>query len=354
MALLVTGGAGFIGSAVVRHLLEVADEPIIAVDKMTYAAHPATLAPLANHLRFRLETVDICDGPALKHLFEAYDPNGVFHLAAETHVDRSIDSPFPFVQTNVMGTCTLLQASFEHWRKLKGTRQSNFRFLHVSTDEVYGSLGDGAPSSEDSRYQPNSPYAASKAAADHLVRAWQRTYGLPTLITNCSNNYGPYQFPEKLIPLMIINALNEKPLPVYGDGRNIRDWLYVEDHAAALWHVFRFGRIGECYNIGGNCERNNLELIQELCTILDSRMPVKRGGSHAERITFVTDRPGHDFRYALNCSKLKKELGWEAQQDLSAGLVKTVEWYLANRNWWQAIQQQTYCGERLGLMAFES
>ncbi len=351
MTLLVTGGAGFIGSALVRHLLKASDEPIIVIDKMTYAAHPASLAALAGQSRLRLEKVDICDAAGLARLFELYDPDGVFHLAAETHVDRSIDGPFPFVQTNVTGTCTLLQAAVEHWRKLKGSRQGNFRFLHVSTDEVYGSLGETELFSESSPYRPNSPYAASKAASDHFARAWQRTYSLPVLITNCSNNYGPYQFPEKLIPLMIISALNGQPLPVYGEGKNIRDWIYVEDHAAALWQAFRHGRVGECYNIGGLCERSNLELVRELCAILDQRVPKTNGASHADRITFVTDRPGHDFRYALDCSKMKTELGWEPQENLSSGLVKTVDWYLANRNWWRAIQEQTYKGERLGLIA---
>ena len=348
MALLVTGGAGFIGSALVRQLLASSDYPIVVVDKMTYAAHPATLAALEGHPRFRFEKADICDSATLARIFRRHNPDGVFHLAAETHVDRSIDGPFPFVQTNVMGTCMLLNAAVEHWRRLKGSRQSDFRFLHVSTDEVYGSLGETGLFSESAPYLPNSPYAASKAASDHFVRAWQRTYGLPIIITNCSNNYGPYQFPEKLIPLMIVNALNRQPLPVYGEGKNVRDWIYDEDHVAALWEVFRRGRVGECYNIGGFSERSNLELVRELCAILDQRVPERNGASHADRITFVTDRPGHDFRYALDCSKMKAELAWEPRESLSSGLVKTVDWYLEHQPWVQRVLDGSYRMERLG------
>ncbi len=351
MKLLVTGGAGFIGSALVRLLLAETDATVINIDKMTYAAHPETLADFAGHPRYLHAKVDICDADAIAELFERHDPDGVFHLAAESHVDRSIDGPAPFLETNVLGTYTMLQQALEHWRGLDVERRHRFRFLHVSTDEVYGSLGETGLFTESSRYRPNSPYAASKAAADHVVRAWHQTYGLPVVVTNCSNNYGPYQFPEKLIPLMVTNAVRGKPLPIYGCGANIRDWLYVEDHVRGIWTVFQHGHLGECYNIGGDCERSNLELVRELCTILDEMLPDSRHRPHADLITFVEDRPGHDFRYALDTTKIASELDWKPRESLDSGLRRTVRWYLDNPAWWQGIQEKAYRGERLGLGA---
>ena len=351
MKLFVTGGAGFIGSALVRLLLAETDTTIVNIDKMTYAAHPKTLEAFRGNSRHVHAKVDIRDDAAVEDLFAAHYPDGIVHLAAESHVDRSIDSPAPFLETNVLGTCTLLQHALEHWRRLDGARRERFRFLHVSSDEVYGSLGEAGQFTEASPYRPNSPYAASKASSDHLARAWHRTYGLPVVITNCTNNYGPYQFPEKLIPLMVTNAVRGKALPVYGRGDNVRDWLFVEDHVRGVWTAFQHGRPGECYNIGGNCERRNLDLVRQLCAILDDMLAGSRHRPHADLITFVADRPGHDFRYVLDTSKIRGELGWAPRETLESGLAKTVKWYLDNRSWWQTLHEKTYDGERLGLDA---
>jgi dTDP-glucose 4,6-dehydratase len=344
----ITGGAGFIGSALIRHLHATTGASLVNVDRLTYAANLASLDMLAQSPRYRLETVDICDGPAIRGLFETYRPGGVFHLAAESHVDRSIDGPAAFIETNIVGTFSLLQEALRYWRGLDEAGRKAFRFLHVSTDEVYGSLGPEGHFVETTPYQPNSPYSASKAASDHLVRAWHETYGLPTLVTNCSNNYGPYHFPEKLIPHMVINALHGRPLPVYGDGSNIRDWLFVEDHARALALVLARGRIGETYNIGGRNERTNLTVVRTICDLLDRHAP-NGTGSHHDLIRFVTDRPGHDKRYAIDATKLESELGWRAEETFETGIEKTVGWYLANRPWWQAILERGYAAERVGL-----
>ncbi len=349
MKLLVTGGAGFIGSAVIRLLLRETDVSIVNVDKMTYAASPAALAEVAGNPRYALEVVDICDGPAMRRIFERYEPDAIMHLAAETHVDRSIDSPAAFIQTNLIGTYTLLDTALAYWRGLSPERQKAFRFHHVSTDEVYGTLGAEGLFMETTPYQPNSPYSASKAGSDHLVRAWHHTYGLPVVTTNCSNNYGPFQFPEKLIPLMTINGLLHRPLPVYGQGLNVRDWLYVEDHAHALWTVLNHGRLGETYNVGGNNEKRNIDIVHTICDILDQLVPSERGIRRRELITYVEDRPGHDLRYAIDASKLRDELGWEPQEDSESGFHKTVSWYVQNRAWWEDILSTTYAGNRLGL-----
>lgn len=351
MKLLITGGAGFIGSAVIRLLVRETDTSIVNVDKMTYAASPAALAEVAGSPRYALEKVDICDGPALQKVFERYQPDAVMHLAAETHVDRSIDNPAAFIQTNLVGTYTLLEVATAHWRGLSPERQKSFRFHHVSTDEVYGTLGEEGYFTETTPYQPNSPYSASKAGSDHLVRAWHHTFGLPVVTTNCSNNYGPFQFPEKLIPLMVINGLLHRPLPVYGQGTNVRDWLYVEDHARALWTVLQRGRLGETYNVGGNNEKRNIDVVHTICDVLDQLTPSPRGIRRRELINFVQDRPGHDLRYAIDASKLKDELGWEPQEDSESGFRKTVAWYVENRGWWEDILNTTYAGDRLGLKA---
>lgn len=349
MRILVTGGAGFIGSAVTRWIIENTPHHVLVFDKLTYAGNLASLAPVARDPRYAFRKADICDADAVKSAFADFDPDVVMHLAAESHVDRSIDGPGEFIQTNVVGTFALLQAALGHWRALPAERRSNFRFHHISTDEVYGSLGDFGLFSEDSRYQPNSPYAASKASSDHLVRAWHETYGLPTLVTNCSNNYGPYHFPEKLIPLTIINALEGNALPVYGRGENVRDWLFVEDHAEALLLAALTGVPGATYNIGGNNERRNIEIVESICDLVDELAPSKARGPCRGLITFVADRPGHDQRYAIDASRIKGELGWRPRHVLEHGLRKTVEWYLANRPWWEAIRAGTYRGERLGL-----
>lgn len=349
MKLLVTGGAGFIGSAVIRLLIRETDVSIVNVDKMTYAASPAALAEVASSSRYALERIDICDGPALQRVFETYQPDAIMHLAAETHVDRSIDSPAAFIQTNLVGTYTLLATALAYWRGLSPEGQKAFRFHHVSTDEVYGTLGAEGYFTETTPYQPNSPYSASKAGSDHLVRAWYHTYGMPVVTTNCSNNYGPFQFPEKLIPLMTINGLLHRPLPVYGQGLNVRDWLYVEDHARALWTILNRGRLGETYNVGGNNEKRNIDIVHTICDILDEMMPSERGIRRRELITYVEDRPGHDLRYAIDASKLRDELGWEPQEDSDSGFYKTVAWYVQNRTWWADILNTTYAGNRLGL-----
>ena len=346
MKILVTGGCGFIGSAVVRRALALGHD-VVNVDKLTYAASTTNIPDADDIPAYALEVVDICDRAALDRVFAEHRPEVVMHLAAESHVDRSIDGPGDFIETNVTGTFTMLEAARAFWTGLDAAPKSAFRFHHISTDEVYGTLGETGKFTETTPYDPNSPYSASKAASDHLVRAWGETYGLPVVVTNCSNNYGPFHFPEKLIPLIILNALTGKPLPVYGKGENVRDWLYVEDHAEALILVATTGRLGETYNIGGDAEAQNIEIVRKICAILDDRRP--EGAPHADLITFVADRPGHDFRYAIDASKIKAELGWTPSVTLDEGLAKTVDWYLTHENWWRAIQQRGYQQSRLGL-----
>ena len=348
LTIFVTGGAGFIGSAVVRHLLDDTDAFVVNIDKLTYASNLSSIPQAAGNSRYAFAKVDICDGPALRALFDRYQPHGVMNLAAESHVDRSIDGPGEFIRTNVVGTFTLLQEALRYWRGLEPAGRSAFRLLHVSTDEVYGSLGAEGFFTETTAYQPNSPYSASKASSDHLVRAWRETYELPTLVTNCSNNYGPYHFPEKLIPHMIIKGLAEQELPVYGDGQNIRDWLYVEDHARALALVLERGRLGHTYNIGGRNERTNLHVVKTICGLLDRHHPSNLG-ARERLIAFVTDRPGHDRRYAIDASKIEDELGWRASETFETGLEKTVKWYLDQRDWWQAILERGYQAKRIGV-----
>jgi dTDP-glucose 4,6-dehydratase len=345
---LVTGGAGFIGSALVRHLIRETPHRVLVVDKLTYAGNLESLAPISSDPRYSFERADICDTNGMRRVFETFRPDVVMHLAAESHVDRSIDGPAAFIQTNVVGTFTLLQTALDYVRA--GAQRDDFRFHHVSTDEVFGSLGPQGSFHEATPYRPTSPYAASKAASDHLVRAWHRTFGLPVVLSNSSNNYGPYHFPEKLIPLMTINALEGKPLPVYGDGTNVRDWLYVEDHARALCLVAERGGIGETYNIGGGNELSNLAVVREICGLLDELAPDHARGGRERLITCVADRPGHDFRYALDTGKIRNELGWAPRESFGSGLRKTVEWYLANRDWWQRIRAAIYPGERLGVV----
>jgi dTDP-glucose 4,6-dehydratase len=344
----VTGGAGFIGSAVVRHLLETTQAFVVNIDKLTYASNLDSIPQACGHPRYRFAQTDICDGPALRLLFEQYQPGHVMNLAAESHVDRSIDGPAEFVQTNIVGTFTLLQEALRHWQALDRGAQAGFRFHHVSTDEVYGSLGPADLFAETSPYAPRSPYAASKASSDHLVHAWRATYGLPTLVTNCSNNYGPYHFPEKLIPHIIIRSLAEQSLPVYGDGANVRDWLHVEDHARALVLVLERGAIGETYNIGARQERSNIQVVQAICGLLDEIAPAP-AGPRERLISYVADRPGHDRRYAIDPTKIERELGWRATEPFEAGLRKTVRWYVDNRPWWQSILDRGYRAQRLGL-----
>jgi dTDP-glucose 4,6-dehydratase len=344
----VTGGAGFIGSAVVRHLLDTSEAFVVNIDKLTYASSLDSIPQAHHHPRYRFAQADICDGPALRLLFEQYRPHYVMNLAAESHVDRSIDGPGEFIQTNIVGTFALLQEALRHWRALDGGAQAGFRFHHVSTDEVYGSLGPEGLFTEASPYAPSSPYAASKAASDHLVRAWRATYGLPTLVSNCSNNYGPYHFPEKLIPHIIIRSLAEQSLPVYGDGGNVRDWLHVEDHARALTLVLERGTVGETYNIGARNERSNIQVVRAICALLDEIVP-SRAGPHERLITFVADRPGHDRRYAIDPAKIERELGWKAAETFETGLRNTVRWYVDNRSWWQSILDRGYRAERVGL-----
>ncbi len=346
--IMVTGGAGFIGSAVVRHLIESTDATVINVDKLTYAGNLESLAAVDDSPRYHFERIDICDAAAVNEVFTRYHPDAVMHLAAESHVDRSIDGPRSFVETNIVGTFTLLEAARAYLAKLDGPAREEFRFHHISTDEVYGSLGPTGLFTEETPYQPNSPYSASKASSDHLVRAWQHTFGLPIVITNCSNNYGPYQFPEKLIPVLIANALAHRPLPIYGKGDNVRDWLYVEDHAEALVKVLSDGKVGETYNIGGHNERTNLEVVRAVCVLLDELAPEPRT-SYADLIEFVTDRPGHDKRYAMDTTKIERELGWKPRETFESGLRKTVEWYLANKGWCERAMAGIYNGERLGL-----
>jgi len=349
-ALLVTGGAGFIGSAVVRRALADGSRAVVNVDKLTYAGNLDSLAGVEDDPRYAFERVDICDAAALRAVFRRHRPAAVLHLAAESHVDRSIDGPGDFVATNLVGTFTLLEEARRHWLALSGAARGAFRFVHVSTDEVFGSLAADGFFTEETPYRPSSPYSATKAGSDHLVRAWHHTYGLPTLVTNCSNNYGPYQFPEKLIPLMILNALEGKPLPVYGTGDNVRDWLYVDDHARALLAVVERGRPGETYAIGGHNEVRNLEVVRELCRVVDALRP-DPAGPRERLIEFVADRPGHDFRYAIDAGKARRELGWEPRESFASGLRRTVEWYLDNPGWWQRVRSGEYRGERLGLGA---
>jgi len=347
--LLVTGGAGFIGSAVIRHLIDHTDVSIVNVDKLTYAGNLDSLESVANNPRYHFEKIDILNRAGLDKIFQHYQPDVVMHLAAESHVDRSIDGPAEFIQTNIVGTYTLLEAARLYWQALDFDKKNTFRFHHVSTDEVYGSLGKEDLFLETTAYAPNSPYSASKASSDHLVRAWHHTFKLPVVTTNCSNNYGAFQFPEKLIPLMIHNAQVGKPLPIYGDGLNIRDWLFVDDHAKALWLVLREGKIGETYNIGGHNEKTNLYVVNQLCKILDELLPNSPYFPHKSLIAFVKDRPGHDQRYAIDASKIQRELGWKPEETFETGLKKTVQWYLENQKWCQRVMDGSYRGERLGL-----
>jgi len=348
MRVLVTGGAGFIGSALVRYLVSEIGADVLTVDKLTYAGNLASLKPIENAPNHRFLQADICDQVAMNDAFTTFQPDYVMHLAAESHVDRSITGAADFIQTNINGTFTMLEAARQYWSGLEGEAKVNFRMLHVSTDEVYGSLGDQGLFEETTPYDPSSPYSASKAASDHLATAWQRTYGLPVVISNCSNNYGPFHFPEKLIPLIILNALDGKPLPVYGNGANIRDWLYVEDHARALWLIVQKGLVGEKYNVGGRNEQKNIDVVNCICSILDELRPQSK--PYADLIKYVTDRPGHDARYAIDATKLETELGWKAQENFATGIRKTVQWYLDNEWWWQPLREGVYAGERLGVL----
>lgn len=351
MKILVTGGCGFIGSNLVRLILNSTAHSVVNCDKLTYAGNPRSLADLDDDPRYQLAKVDIADHHAVGQLIQQERPDAVMHLAAESHVDRSIDGPAEFIRTNVMGTFNLLDHSRRLYDSLPESAKSTFRFLHVSTDEVYGSLGEDGMFTEDTAYDPHSPYAATKASSDHLARAWHDTFKLPVMVTNCSNNYGPFQFPEKLIPLMIIKCLSESPLPVYGNGANVRDWLFVEDHAQALITVLEAGKIGETYNIGGNSERRNIDLVHAVCSILDRLQPRSGDKSYADLITYVKDRPGHDYRYAIDSSKIQRELNWRPSTTLEVSLEKTVRWYLENQSWWQEILNGTYQLERLGQTA---
>ena len=349
--ILVTGGAGFIGSAVVRHIIENTQDNVVNVDKLTYAGNLESLESVENNPRYAFEQVDICDAKALARVFEHHQPDAVMHLAAESHVDRSIDGPAAFIETNIVGTYTLLEAARAYWNSLNDERKAAFRFHHISTDEVYGDLeGTDDLFTETTPYAPSSPYSASKASSDHLVRAWLRTYGLPTIVTNCSNNYGPFHFPEKLIPLMILNALDGKPLPVYGNGQQIRDWLFVEDHARALYKVVTEGKVGETYNIGGHNEKANIDVVRTICSLLEELVPNKPEGiaKYEDLITYVKDRPGHDVRYAIDAAKIGRELGWKPQETFESGIRKPVEWYLNNKKWWSRVLDGSYNRERLG------
>ena len=351
--ILITGGAGFIGSAVIRHIINNTNHSVINIDKLTYAGNLESLAYIENDARYVFEQLDICDAHGIKRVLNQSQPDIVMHLAAESHVDRSIDSPREFIQTNIVGTYVLLEEARSYWSNLEGAKKHNFRFHHVSTDEVYGDLENKDDLfTEETPYAPSSPYSAAKAGSDHLVRAWQRTYGLPALITNCSNNYGPYQFPEKLIPLVTLNALEGKALPVYGDGKQIRDWLYVDDHARALLHVALSGKVGATYNIGGHNELQNIDVVKTICNILDQLVPSKINGIHKyeELITYVRDRAGHDVRYAIDASKIENELNWKPEETFATGIKKTVEWYLDNNLWCDRVKDGSYQGERLGVI----
>ncbi|MBP8237708.1 MAG: dTDP-glucose 4,6-dehydratase [Pseudomonas sp.] len=351
MRLLITGGAGFIGSALIRHLLNHTEHQVLNLDKLTYAGNLESLASVAANPRYRFVQADIADSTAVSRALDEFQPDAIMHLAAESHVDRSIDGPAAFIQTNIVGTYALLEATRSYWMQLEPVRKAAFRFHHISTDEVYGDLhGADELFTERTPYAPSSPYSASKAASDHLVRAWQRTYGLPVLLSNCSNNYGPYHFPEKLIPLVILNALDGKPLPVYGNGQQVRDWLYVEDHARALLKVVSEGKVGETYNIGGHNEQKNLHVVESICALLDELAPRQSGGSYKEQISFVSDRPGHDLRYAIDASKIESELGWKPEETFASGLRKTVHWYLDNLDWCRRVQDGSYQRERLGTL----
>jgi dTDP-glucose 4,6-dehydratase len=348
MRILVTGGAGFIGSAVCRHLVTELGQQVLNVDALTYAGNLASLGSIEKDARYRFVQADIRDKAAIDRVFDEFQPDGVMHLAAESHVDRSINSAGDFISTNVNGTFVMLEAARAYWAALPDAARASFRFLHVSTDEVYGSLGESGLFEETTPYDPSSPYSASKAAADHLASAWWRTYGLPVIISNCSNNYGPFHFPEKLIPLIILNALHGKPLPVYGDGANVRDWLHVEDHARALTMILTKGRAGEKYNVGGRNERRNIDVVRAICAILDEIRP--SNAPHDALITYVADRPGHDARYAIDASKLERDFGWRAQETFDTGIAKTIRWYLDNEWWWRPLRDKVYAGERLGLL----
>ena len=348
MKVLVTGGAGFIGSAVVRYLINETDNTVINIDKLTYAGHLESVEPIADSSRYHFEQVDICNTEKVQRIFDDYRPDSIIHLAAESHVDRSIDGSAEFIRTNIVGTHNLLKVSKEYYEGLGHNEKERFRFLHVSTDEVYGELGKEGFFKETTSYDPRSPYSASKASSDHLARAWFHTYNFPVLITNCSNNYGPYQFPEKLIPVVILKALQGADIPVYGDGTNVRDWLYVDDHARALLNVLKEGSLGETYNIGGHNEKKNIDVVKTICSILDELQP-KADGSYEDQITFVTDRPGHDFRYAIDATKIEAELGWTPEETFESGIEATIKWYLENIDWCEAVTENNYQLERLGI-----
>lgn len=348
MKILLTGGCGFIGSALVRYLIRETDHTVLNLDKLTYAGNVASVEPVASDPRYQFRQIDICDAVAVSRAFSEFHPDAVMHLAAETHVDRSIDTPAEFLQTNIMGTYTMVETALRYWQGLEADARSRFRFHHISTDEVYGTLGDEGLFHETTPYAPNSPYSASKASSDHLVRAWHHTFGLPVVITNCSNNYGPYQFPEKLIPLVTLNAIDEKTLPVYGQGTNVRDWLFVDDQVRALLQVVERGRVGETYNVGGGSERKNIDVVKGICRILDRIRPRTNGASHEALITYVTDRPGHDLRYAISTEKIERELGWRPSVTFEEGLETTVRWYLENRAWCELVSKGNYDRERLG------
>ena len=352
MKLMVTGGAGFIGSAVIRHIIQNSQDEVVNIDKLTYAGNLESLADVSDNSRYAFEQVDICNRTEVDRVLREYQPDAIMHLAAESHVDRSIDGPADFIETNIVGTYTLLEAARQYWQSLEGECRKNFRFHHISTDEVYGDLEDPENMfTEQTPYAPSSPYSASKASSDHLVRAWHRTYGLPVLLTNCSNNYGPYHFPEKLIPLVILNALEGKPLPVYGKGEQIRDWLFVEDHARALYIVLTEGKTGETYNIGGHNEKRNIDVVQAICDLLEDLAPDKPSGltQYSDLISFVLDRPGHDLRYAIDATKIQRELGWFPEETFETGIRKTVQWYLNNLDWCRRVQDGSYQRERLGV-----